>query len=84
MMNYIIVDVSELNKVDYNLISEDSFETLRFNNDNTKTILSWIGEQPSFVNDLMSKSQVYTNQEIIELLKNDEWIPQSLSGTTIN
>ena len=71
---YIIFEVSEVNKVDFNLVNEDNTSTVRVSVDGTKTFVNWFGVNvPSFVNDLTTKSRVYTYEEILEVLQGPEW-----------
>jgi hypothetical protein len=71
--NYIILDVSELDKIIFDEILNSSIETLRYSLDGTKTFIKWDGNQPSFVDTLDTKSQVYSYDEIITILETSEW-----------
>lgn len=71
---YLIFNISELNKIDFNQICESSIDTLRFNSDGSKTFIKWQTEnEPEFVNNLISKEGPYTQNEILEILSNDYW-----------
>jgi hypothetical protein len=84
-INYIILDYSEINKVNFDEILITSIDTLRLNNDGTKTFIKWIGEEPIFVSELVSKSIIYNNEEILEILNQPEWVAiPPISGTTEN
>jgi hypothetical protein len=83
MINYIILDYSEIDKVNFDEILITSIDTLRLNNDGTKTFIKWIGEEPTFVSELVSKSVIYNNDEILEILNQPEW-STPISGTTEN
>ena len=76
------MDYSEIDKVNFNEIGETSIETVRLTNDGLKTFIKWDGEQPVFVNDLISKSQVYTHSEMLSILDLPEW-STVISGITI-
>jgi hypothetical protein len=82
MINYLILDYSEIDKVNFDEILITSIDTLRLNNDGTKTFIKWIGNEPSFVSELGSKSIIYNNEEILEILNQPEW-STPISGTTI-
>jgi hypothetical protein len=71
--NYIIFDVSELNLIDYNQVIEHSPETLRYSIDGTKTFIKWIGNDPDFISALVSKSVIYNNEDMMNILHTDEW-----------
>lgn len=84
-MNYLILDYSEIDKVNFDDISITSKETLRLSNDGLKTFIKWIGDEPSFISTLETKTIIYNNEQILEILNQPEWIPlPPVSGTTIN
>ena len=64
---YVIIDDSEVSSLDFSKIIETSSDTLRYNNDNSKTFVRFAGETPSF---LERKTQ-YTHEQILNYL-NDE------------
>ena len=68
---FVILNVSELSNVDFSQVLEYSADTLRYNNDRTKTFVKYIGTQPSF----LSGKTEYTIDEIKVLLEdeNGEW-----------
>lgn len=72
--NYLILNVSELNKIDFNQICESSIDTLRFNSDDTKTFIKWESDtDPDFIFNLNSKEGPYNQNEILEILSTDYW-----------
>lgn len=82
---YIIFDLSEIDKINFEQVVETSVETLRLSVNGTKTFVKWIGDTPSCIDSLITKSQVYSNVEIISILDTIEWVgDNSSSGTTIN
>lgn len=79
---YIIFDVSELSKVDFNIAIEDDRSTVRKSIDGTKTFINWLGVTvPNFVNNIASKSQVYHYLDFLEVINNDEWILTPIINT---
>jgi len=81
-MNYIILNYSEIDKVKFDEILITSKETLKLNNDGTKTFIKWIGDEPSFISEIDSKSIIYNNEEILEILKQPEWVcDEPISGS---
>ena len=70
---YVILDNSDINNIDFSKVLETSSETLRYNNDKTKTFVKFEGNTPSFLN---GKTQ-YTHEEILEFLSdvNNGWTP---------
>lgn len=71
-IKYVIINSSEVSSVDFSQVLEDSADTLRYNNNKTKTILKFKGETPSFLN---GKTQ-YTNLEMLEQLETSEWVEE--------
>jgi hypothetical protein len=72
---YVIFDVLELNKVNFNDVFETSAETVRKSVDGTKTFVKWEGEAPAFMEGITSKSREYTHDEILEILAGEDWTP---------
>ena len=77
MRKYIIFDVSELNKINFNEVLENSQSTLRYSLDGTKTFIKWEDIEPSFLSNLLTKSRIYTLEEISEILLTSEWFDVS-------
>jgi len=77
---FIILDVSEVDYIDFSEILESEMGTLRFSIDGTKTFVKYFGDQPDFVfeitNDLVGKKE-YNHKEFLEILKGEEWTKQS-------
>lgn len=72
--NYLVFDVSEIDKVNFNEILETSAETLRRSVDGRKTFVKWDSDtNPSFIDDLTTKEGPYTHGEIIAMLAGVEW-----------
>lgn len=77
MRKYIIFDVAELNKINFNEVMENSASTLRYSLDGTKTFIKWEETEPSFLSNLLTKSRIYTLEEISEILLTSEWFDVS-------
>jgi hypothetical protein len=77
MRKYIIFDVSEINKINFNEVLENSQSTLRYSLDGTKTFIKWEDIEPSFLSNLLTKSRIYTLVEISEILLTSEWFDVS-------
>ena len=71
--NYIIFNISELNKIDFNQVLETSVETIRKSVDETKTFVKWDGVAPSFISSLTTKEGPYTYEQMINILSTNEW-----------
>lgn len=73
-MKYIIFNISEIDKVNFEQVRETSKETLRISIDGTKTFIKWDeDETPSFVDTLITAEGPYNYEQIIEILNTDFW-----------
>lgn len=72
---FMIFNVSELFKIDFEQVKETSIDTVRKSIDETKTFVKWEGETiPSSVENLTTKEGAYTYDEIYAILQTSEWI----------
>lgn len=82
-LKYVIFDYSEVNKIDFSQVRETSINTLRVSVDGTKTFVKWIGDEPSSVSSLISKSNIFNNEDMIVILSQPEWNDYTtISGST--
>jgi len=73
-MKYIIFNISEIDKVNFEEIKETSKDTVRISIDGTKTFVKWDEyETPIFISTLITAEGPYTHEEIIEILSTDLW-----------
>lgn len=73
---FVIISSDEVNSVDFSLVLETSVDTLRYNNDNTKTFVKFDQDTtPSFLD---GKTQ-YGYEEFLEILndENGEWYKEN-------
>lgn len=70
---YIIIDTIELDGVDFQKTNETSSDTLRYSIDGSKTFVSWNGELPAFIDSLMTKSEIYSEDDILEIMETSDW-----------
>jgi hypothetical protein len=71
---YVIFNVSELDKIDFNQVFETSIETVRKSVDETLTFVKYdTDEMPSSVASLDTKQGPYSHEEILEILATPEW-----------
>ena len=70
---YCIITVAEVTSlpVDFSQVLETSADTLRYNNDESKTFVKYEGSQPSF----LSGKTEYTHSQILAILNDEsgEW-----------
>jgi hypothetical protein len=74
---YVIFNVSELDKIDFTQVEETSTETVRKSVDEILTFVKYYGEMPSSVVSLETKQGPYSHTEILEILGTSEWNPES-------
>jgi hypothetical protein len=72
---FVIFNVTELNKINFNQVFETDADTVRKSVDETKTFVKYDMPMPSSVSSLTSKSQEYTYNEILTILSTPEWTP---------
>jgi hypothetical protein len=71
---YIIFNVSELDKIDFNEVQETSAGTVRKSVDETLTFVKYDSdEMPLSVSNLTTKQGPYTHLEMIETLNTPIW-----------
>lgn len=76
--NYIIFNITELEKIDFSKVLETSQETLRRSINGELSFVKWDGdEEPLFVSQLSSKQGPYSYDEILEILQTSEWHQES-------
>ena len=76
--NYLIIQSSELSKVDFSQVLETSASTVRKSIDGTKTFIKWDGDTPSCVSNLTSTEGPYTHSEIRNILDTDAWVSEEV------
>lgn len=70
---FMIFNVSELNKIDFTQVLETSIDTVRKSVDKTKTFVKWDGEMPNCVTTLTTQKGPYTYEEILTIMGTLEW-----------
>lgn len=71
---YLIVNTTELDKIDFSQVMQKSQFNIRKTNDGSKFIIKWEEIDPTFLNDLQTKQGPYTHSEILAILEQSEWI----------
>jgi hypothetical protein len=69
---FMIFNVSELNKINFDEVLETSVDTVRKSSDD-KTFVKWDGETPQSVLDLTTKEGPFTYEEILLILEGNNW-----------
>jgi hypothetical protein len=78
---YIMFDLSEAGKINFNEVMETSVDTLRVSNTD-KTFVKYVGDIPASVQSLETKSEEYNKQEILDILSTEDWL--IVSGSIIS
>jgi len=73
-LRYMIVLVSEVDKVDFAQVFETSTDTIRISINGKYTFFKYVGETPSSIEALSYKDGAYTHEEIMVILNSPEWI----------
>jgi hypothetical protein len=71
--NYIVFNVSELDKIDFNEVLETSVDTLRKSVDEQLTFVKYNGEMPYSVEQLETKQGPYSHYEFLYILDTEVW-----------
>lgn len=73
---YVIFNVSELDKINFDEVQETSIDTVRKSKDKTLTFVKYDSDiMPASVTNLVTKQGPYSFNEIKEILLTDEWQP---------
>ena len=75
--NYLIIQTSELDKVDFSQVLETSASTVRKSIDTTKTFIKWDGSNPSFTSSLDNTEGPYNYSQIKTILSGTDWTSES-------
>jgi hypothetical protein len=70
---FVIFSTTELNKINFDEVLETSIDTLRKSLDGTLTFVKWNGTTPASVETLETKSNVYSEEEIKQIIDTPEW-----------
>jgi hypothetical protein len=73
---FVIINVSEISKINFNEVMETSSETLRKSTNKNKTFFKWEGNPPEFLSSLTTNEGPYTYTQIVNILNTEEWSAQ--------
>jgi len=77
---YIIFNVSELDKIDFDTVLETSAETVRKSIDGNLTFIKWHGNMPECIANLESKVGPYNYNQMVDILNSYPWVPPVLDS----
>jgi hypothetical protein len=71
--HYVIIPYSKVGIIDFDQVIETSISTVRQSVDGTKTFVKYEGDMPSSVTAIEERSQEYSYEEVLAILKTAEW-----------
>lgn len=74
---FIVFNISELSKINFEEVLETSSDTVRRSLDGTKTFVKWESTTPQCVETLTTAEGPYTHQEMIQILNGSDWNDES-------
>jgi hypothetical protein len=69
---YVVILATDLSKVDFSQVQDDSINSVRYSLDESKVVLKYEGGMPSSISSLQTKTE-YTYNEILVLMESVEW-----------
>jgi hypothetical protein len=71
---YLILNVSEIDLIDFSEVFPKTKDGLQYSLDHSKTYIKWDGDiTPFFIPSLTTKEGPYNNFEILEIISSNEW-----------
>jgi hypothetical protein len=70
---YVIINVSDIDSIDFAQVLETSRDTVRYRLDGVKAVLKYEGAMPATISALSPTPQVYTRDEIRPIMGSIEW-----------
>jgi hypothetical protein len=71
--HYAIININDLDNVDFTQIGETSVDTIRKSLDETMFVIKWETEPDFIKDDVVIPLQVLSYQECLELMNTSEW-----------
>lgn len=75
MRTYAVINIADLNLIDFSQIEETSSNTIRKSLDNSQFVIKWQeGYEPTFISDgKVTPLQVLSHAECLELMSTSDW-----------
>lgn len=75
MRTYAVINITDLELIDFSQIEETSRDTIRKSLDNTQFVIKWQnGYEPTFISDgTVIPVGIYTHSECLELMDTPAW-----------
>ena len=71
--HYVILSVSDVDKLAFNQVLETSIYTMRISVDGTQTFIKYDGEEPECLSECGSKSEPYSYDEFLAIVSTAAW-----------
>jgi hypothetical protein len=71
--HYAIININDLDNVDFTQIGETSSETIRKSLDGSMFVIKWETEPDFIKDDVVIPLQVLSHEECLELMNTSEW-----------
>ncbi len=75
MRTYAVINIADLDLIDFSQVEETSSNTIRKSIDNTQFVIKWQdGNEPTFIESgAVIPVGIYTHAECLELMATDKW-----------
>lgn len=80
---YLIIPASEIKKIVFDDILETAADTLVYSGDGKRTFIKWTGEDPEFISTIKNATGPYSQQEILEIIRSDEWTSKKKTKSNV-
>jgi hypothetical protein len=76
--NYIIIPSTSVSNINFEQVLETGADTLRYNNNQTKTFVKYINSEPDIISDAIEINgrTIHTHSQILEILNSPDWVSQ--------
>ena len=72
-LNFMIFNISEVNKIDFTQVAESNQNFLRLSVDSQKSFVKWRGTMPPCLDTLSYKDGPYVYEDFLVILSGPEW-----------
>jgi hypothetical protein len=79
---FMIFNVSEVDKIDFTQVIEESIDTLRKSINGKKTFVKWHGDMPQCLLSLITKEGPYTHEGMLTILSKPQWTKKHINQQT--
>ena len=74
MRTYAVINIADLNLIDFSQIEETSTNTIRKSLDESLFLIKWEKQEPTFIESgAVIPVGIYTHSECLQLMSTDKW-----------